>query len=507
MATLVISDTLRSWVILSGLCVLCLLINMDYTAVNIALVPVSQDFAADLNTLQWALSGYVLAWSAFVVAGGKLADIYGKRRLLLWGVSIFLVASVICGLANSALSLIMGRILQGFGGALFCSSIYTLLFTSFPKEQQGFAVGMLGVSAGLGLAIGPTFAGTIIELVGWRWIFLVNVPLCLVSISIISLTTPPEAKRLSDDRFDVIGSILLGVTLAISVFSLNQFEVWGFTSFKLWSFFAISLVMLTAFLVSQAKLVHPLIPRGLFKNKPFVACLVSFAICEAGFATLLLLVTLFLQNVMNYGPFDAAKIFLAYTLAFGFFSPLGGKMLDKLGGRIPIVGGTILMMLGLLLAAQLNTASHINYILITLCVLGLGMGILFPVLNAVMMKVVDPKELSTAAGVFVMGATLFMTIGVVMSSNLLIAIGEPVIASTLGTGASPELQQIRSALINSAHRDLSLLADYTATETQQYISIVNQAFQQAMSYIFYGCLGLTSIALVMSFRITEKPLS
>ncbi|HBN22064.1 MAG TPA: hypothetical protein DD412_02350, partial [Holosporales bacterium] len=260
------SEKTRAYLVLCAMMILILLINVDYTAVNIALLPISKDSGADLNTLQWLLSGYVLAWATLVIPAGQMADIYGKRRLLLWGVSVFALASLLCGILTSAPLLIFARVLQGFGGALFVPPLYALVFECFPEKSRGFAIGMLGVGAAIGLAIGPSFGGYILANFGWRWIFLINGPLCLITITMIMLCVAKEPKRISDGKVDTQGGLLLGVALMGFMYALNQSEVWGLKDPALWGIIAFSLSLLVLFIKTSKTKENRLIPEGLFSN-------------------------------------------------------------------------------------------------------------------------------------------------------------------------------------------------------------------------------------------------
>jgi len=222
--------------LLTALSIMFFLINVDYTAMNLTLPTLVSVFKTNLSTMQWVLSGYVLAWALAIVPAGKLTDILGSKRLCLTGLFLFGFASLLGGLANTAEWVIFSRVLQGVSGALFTPSIYAMIFQHFPPEKRGFAMGMISLGVGAGAAFGPSFGGILLTLFGWRSVFFINLPICLVCFSIIY--SQAQGKVLD-------GSIRKN----ISVF----------------------------------KLFH--IPKSLFKNKSFFGCTLAICLEQFAFAT------------------------------------------------------------------------------------------------------------------------------------------------------------------------------------------------------------------------------
>lgn len=503
-----LSEKARASLVLFAMMILILLINVDYTAVNIALLPISKDSGADLNTLQWLLSGYVLAWATLVIPAGQMADIYGKRRLLLWGVSLFALASILCGIVTSAPLLIFARVLQGFGGALFVPPLYALVFECFPEKRRGFAIGMLGVGAAIGLAIGPSFGGYILAHFGWRWIFLINGPLCLITIAMIMLCVAKEPKRLSDGKVDTQGGLLLGLSLMGFMYALNQSEVWGLKDPALWAIVAFSLALLVLFIKTSKTKENRLIPKGLFSNKPFVGCMIGFAVYCFSFSTILVIIGLYLQNIQGYSPYDAGIIFLSMTCALGLLSPFGGSLVDKMDARYPICGGLLLLGATLTFAMFFTANTDKTTLLVTLFAMGLGMGTAFPALNAMMMKVVDPKNLSTASGTFIMAACTSNSLGVVVSTSLFTGLGVFYFNQSLAAEAillPLEKSQALLTVLVSAYRDLNLLSDFTSQDVTRYLATINNSLVGALFWVMGLVATLSFSAVIICYKtITVK---
>lgn len=490
---ILVNKTYKHWLILFALSFLILLLNIDYTSVNLTLVTISKEMEVDLNILQWMLSGYVLSWCAAVVMSGKLADIYGKRRLLLYGLWIFIISSIICALAHDPWLLIFGRLLQGLGGAAFVPPIYALVFQEFPENKRGFAVGMIGVGAGLGLAIGPSFGGIILKYLSWRWIFYVNVPLCLIVIVTILMTVLKEPKRLNDGRVDYRGGILLGLALMLFTFSLNEIENWGLGDPRLWLSFALSIGIFILFFFSQRATKNKLIPPGLFKNRPYLGCFFGFMFYEYIFSTTLVLIGLYLQNVLGYSAFYAGLIFLATTVFFGGLSPIGGAITDRFDARIPAALGMGAMALACLLMTAFGLNSSLPYILGVLALLGVGMGLAISPYNTSFLKAVKPDIMTTASGVFNMSASMGCSLGVIISTSLLTGISHaflPLVLESHQIIVSPDQLAILKEILGNAHRDFDLLMALPQRSQSAWISIINEVYL----YGFYA--GVLTAALI-----------
>lgn len=493
-----LSHQSRAWLALMAMSILILLINIDYTAVNIAMVKISEEIGEDLNTLQWLLSAYVLTWAAFVIPAGQLADIYGKRRVLLAGITTFMLASILCGLVSSSPALIFARILQGFGGALFVPPLYALCFEFFPEDKRGLAIGILGVGAGIGLAIGPSFGGFLLNEWGWRWIFLINGPLCFICIATVMLCVPQETPERANQKIDIVGSFFLISALVTGLYSLNQTEVWGLADWRIWALFTVSVVFVGLLIHSMKDKPHRLIPKGLFANRAFLGTMIGFSFYSFSFSVVLVVIGLFIQNVLGYSAYEAGIIFLAMTISLGILSPLGGKLTDIMDARIPICGGLALLALALLACSTLTSESSLTIVISILFLIGLGMGIAFPALNATMMKTVDPSILSTASGTFIMSCCAFNATGVVVSTSVLVGLGRLFMDKMIAVGSVRVDEKTYSALIDflsKAYRNMELFNHKTPEETVILVDYVNQAFTQSMMWIML----LTSTMIALAF--------
>lgn len=400
------------------------IINMDYTGVNLALISISKDVSCDLSTIQWMLSAYVLAWGSVVVLAGKLADLYGKKLLLVVGVSVFALASLIIGFGQSASVLIGGRVLQGIGGALFVPALYALTFGAFPPERHGFAIGIIGGAAGIGLVVGPSLSGLMLEFLSWRWIFWMNVPLALLTISIIQISTPADVKIDEKPKLDMPGAVLLGSALPALIYGLHALSNEGLNSHSI-LFLVLGVSLVGGFTLHIKKAKNPIIsPRLMSNTVYFKGCLLPFTAHAYSFSVVLVTMGLYLQNILHLSAYDAGFVFLAMTAAFGILSICGGQIGDKFGLRVPSLVGMGSLTLGLMMLALLTQDTSIAFVLTGLLMVGFGLGFCFSSLNAGMMKAVPASEVTLASSVFAMTCLMGHTLAVVSTSLVIIFCGQ-----------------------------------------------------------------------------------
>lgn len=502
-------SSFQSFWILFSLSVLVFLINVDYTAVNLALVSIAADMEAPLNTVQWVLSAYVLSWGAFVVLAGKMADIYGKRRILLYGVWIFVIASAIIGLSADPYILIAGRVLQGIGGALFVPPIYSLVFMTAPPEKQGFVIGVLGGAAGLGLATGPSFGGLILSYLGWEWIFFVNIPLGLIVIAVILLVVNKEPKLVSENKVDHVGAGLLALGLVSLMIAFNQAEEWGLQSVSFYGLLVFGVVVMFLFARQQRGKAEQMIPFSFFKNKTYLGCVGGVFVFELIFSSFIVLMGLYLQNILDYDAKIAGYIFLSMTLSFGLFSPLGGKLVDMVDGRIPLVGGMLFLCAGLLITLFFNEVSSLTHIVCSFFLVGIGFGLSLSPVNAIMMQAVEEKDVSTAAGIFAMSALVGCTIGVIFASSLLTGLARGFLTNSLMTldfTLSSEQIDTLFRVISSARYSPEHLAGFSNEILPTIIQLIDGSFLHAMSYVQMVSMVLALLGALGSYYfIRVKP--
>jgi EmrB/QacA subfamily drug resistance transporter len=504
MTTSPASLNFHSWIMLFSIGLLIFIMNIDYTAVNLALVPIAEEVAGDLSVLQWLLSGYVLIWAALVVPAGRFADIYGKKLSLNLGVFIFILGSLITALGHDVYVLISGRLIQGLGAAIFSSPAYGLIFTSVPTNKQGMAMGFVGGSSGLGLAIGPSLAGWIIKEIGWRWLFYVNIPLGLMVIAVLLIYAKSEPKQTNAPRIDWLSVFLLTSGLGSFVFALNQIEVWRLKDPTLLGFGIGGLCFLGAFAYRDRSQTFQILPRDILHNKPFMSTVATGFIAAYCFSLVLVMMALYLQNTLKLTSSETGIYFLAMTLAVGILSPIGGKLADHMDIRIPITAGSCLTVFSLLVLSYLDASSSAFMVCGGLLLAGLGLGIGFPSINTGMFRALNPSEINTGSAIFTMAMTLGNAISVIASTSFLVMFGRPklidLMAST-GTSITVEEQQALISIISKVEHTPEQLKQFPAEQIPGLLQLIDHAFLYGYSITLWigAFLSLVAIGVFLKY--------
>ncbi len=483
---------LKSWLVLISVGILIFLLNIDYTAVNLTLVPIAEEIHADLNSLQWLLSAYVLIWAAFVIPAGRVADIYGKCNTLIVGLSLFMAGSCLTGLGQTLEVLILGRVLQGFGAAIFSAPAWAIIFTTASPEKQGFVMGIILSFAGFGLAAGPTLAGFIIEELSWRWIYYVNIPLGFIVIAILKLFGKKDDLPEVREKIDYVGALLLGSGLCISVFGINQIEVWGIASPSLWGIIAVGLLLVVGYIIQDRLKKVRMIPPFLFKNKGFMAAVLGEFFMAINFSLVLVMMGLYLQNTLNYSSYETGLIFVSLTISMGLLSPIGGKMIDAFGLKGPMVFGSVVTAIAFGMLAFLSTTTHLYYILAAMFFVGTGLGVYFTACNTAMMRAVPQENLNVASGVYMMFMMVGNTLSVVLSTSFVVLFGRghlSELAQKSGVVLTSDQYEKLAQVIAKVEHTPEHLQGFPDQQVPEFIRWIDQAFVYGLSInMTAGCI-------------------
>lgn len=490
----------RAGWILFAVCILGVMIQIDYTAVNVALVDIGRGLNASLITVQWALSAYVLAWGSFVLTAGRCADLFGKRRIFILGTLLFMLGSALTGAAFQAGFLILGRVVQGIGGALFLPSLYTLVFTAFPENKRGFALGILTSAISIGMAIGPTFGGVILHLLNWRWIFFLNIPLGIPVIGIILWAVQREPLKVIDEPLDWIGALLVAFGLVILMYSFNNVSVWGAGSWQFLSGFSFSLIILAIFIFHEGRSKYPLLQLEMFGNRIFLGCNLAYTIMGYTFSTILMVGGLYLQNALDYSALNTGFIFLIMTAMFAAVSVYGGKLVDLFDPRIPILTGFIFSALGVSVLAFCTPQSPLWVPMLALGLYGIGGGLGFPSLNATLLKSIPQDRINTASSAFTMFGLIGNTVGLILNSALIVFLGKNYFENWLSEHSwhisSAQMEQLHS-IIGGVHYNSGQFNLFTKEQIPVLLNLIREAFVHGMFYSMMITLILTLISIII----------
>jgi EmrB/QacA subfamily drug resistance transporter len=371
----ILAPEFRKWWTLGAVSFGLFMIMLDNTVVNVALPAIQRDLKIGVSELEWVVNGYALTFAVLMLTGGKLADMLGRRRMFIVGLAIFTLASLACGLANSAGVLIGARIVQGIGSALMNPATLSIITATFPPRQRGMAIGIwAGVSA-MALAIGPLLGGILTQQISWGWIFFVNVPVGILAILVARIAIDESRDTSHEQKLDLPGLITSAVGLFALTYGLIEANKYGWTSGRIVGLFALCVVALAIFVVIEMRSRLPMLDLSLFKNPTFAgANLVMLLVALAMFGVFFF-VSIYMQNVLGYSPTQAGAAFLPMTVLIVLFAPIAGKLSDRIGSRWLMGTGMVLVSTSLLIFSRLGLGSTYWHILPGLIVGGLGMAI------------------------------------------------------------------------------------------------------------------------------------
>src|SRR4051812_10962515 len=398
------------------LCAGELMIVLDTTIVNVALPSIQGSLGFTDSALVWVVNAYMLTYGGFLLLGGRLGDLYGKRRLFLAGITLFTAASLACGVAGTQAVLVAARAIQGLGGAVVSAIALSLIMNIFTEaEDRAKAMGIYGFVCAGGGSLGVLLGGLLTSALSWHWIFLVNLPIGIAVYGFCLSLLKADAAA-APGKLDVWGALTITGSLMLAVYGIVDANQAGWTSAQTLTLLGGAIVLLATFLVLETRVDAPLMPLGLFKVKTVAAANILGVFWAAAMFAWFFLSALYMQSVLGYDPMQIGLAFLPSNLIMALFSIwLSAKMVMRFGIRMPIVVGMLLSAAGLgLFALWPKDASFMLHVMPGMLLLGIGCGMaLNPVMLAAMQDVA-PEASGLASGVvntsFMMGGALGLAI-------------------------------------------------------------------------------------------------
>jgi EmrB/QacA subfamily drug resistance transporter len=405
------------WFALYTLTLASLMIVLDATIVNVALPSIRQDLDFSQTSLAWVVNAYLLTYGGCLLLGGRLGDLFGHRRLFLFGITLFTAASLVCGLSTTQGMLIAARSVQGLGGAVASAVSLSLMMTLFTEPaDRAKAMGIFGFVAAGGGSIGVLLGGVLTDLINWHWIFLVNFPIGVLVVLLSLRLLPVTGGAAAGTRLDVGGAVTVTGALMLAVYAIVNGNQAGWTSGQTLGLLGGAAALFAVFLWLETHVASPLVPLGLFRLRNVATANVVGVFWAAAMFAWFFLAALYLQLVLGYTPLEVGLSFLPANLIMGAFSlGLSAKLVMRFGFRLPLGIGLGLAAAGLLLFVRAPVGgSFLVDVLPSMILLGFGAGMAFnPVLLAAMSDV-DPSESGLASGVvntsFMMGGALGLAV-------------------------------------------------------------------------------------------------
>jgi EmrB/QacA subfamily drug resistance transporter len=391
----------RRWLALYVLCGGLLMIVLDATIVNVALPTIQEDLGFSQNSLAWVVNGYLITFGGLLLLSGRLGDLIGQRRIFLIGLGVFTAASLLCALAQTQAMLVGARFIQGAGGAIGSAVILGMIVTMFPEpREQAKAIGVFSFVASAGASIGLLAGGVLTETINWHWIFFVNVP--------IGIAIATAAVRLVEDReglglragADIPGAVLITSSLMLGVYTILEAGERGWGSLHTLGLGAVSLALLAAFVLRQARAETPLMPLRLFRSRNVTGANLVMGLLVIGFFGMFFLGALYLQGILGYSPLEVGLAFLPSCVVMGALS-LGyaEKLIMGIGPKAALISGLVVAGVGLLLWARTPVdGTWAVDVLPVMLLLGTGAGLAFPSLMTLAMSGATQSDAGLASG-------------------------------------------------------------------------------------------------------------
>ena len=389
----------RKWWTLAAVSFGLFMIMLDNTVVNVALPSMERDLHVSIASLEWIVTAYALTFAALLITGGKLADLYGRRRIFIIGIVIFTLSSLACGLAPSAGFLIGARAVQGTGAALMSPATLSIIMATFAPKERGRAIGIwAGVSA-LALAIGPLVGGLIVDNINWNWIFFVNVPVGALGIVASMFFITESRDTTAEQSIDLPGLFTSGLGLFALSYALIEGNQHGWASAEIVGLFVASAALLAGFVLVEKHQRLPMLDLSLFRNGTFLGANVVALLVSLGMFGVFFFVSLYVQNILGYSPTKAGAIFLPMTVLIILIAPLAGQASDRIGSRWLMAGGMTILGVSLLLYQRVGVHSDFWTLLPSLLLGGFGMALTMSPMTAAAMSSVPVDKAGVGSGV------------------------------------------------------------------------------------------------------------
>src|SRR3954471_9398973 len=442
------------WWTLAAVCLGTFMLLLDITIVNVALPSIQQDLHSTFSDLQWVIDAYALTLAALLLTGGALADMYGRRKLYLLGLVLFILASVLCGVAQSPLMLEVSRGLQGVGGAIMFAVSLALLATAFRGRERGTAFGMWGAVTGIAVAIGPLLGGALVSGISWRWIFFVNLPIGIGALVLTTLRVQ-ESRDDTPRRPDWPGFVLFSAGLASLIYALIESGRTSFTATRVVVCFAAAAVLLALFILAERVSDHPMFDLGLFRLPTFSGGAVAAFGISASIFSMFLYLTIYLQDVLGYSAFETGLRLVVASGAIFVVAAPAGRLTSHVPIRLLIGPGLLLVGGGLLWMRGLDASSSWTHLVPGLIMAGVGVGFITPPLASTAVGVVQPQRAGMASGINstfrqIGIATGIALLGTLFATRLRDEVAAGVRAHPVGIPAA----QITGALQNGKEKSL-----------------------------------------------------
>jgi len=401
----------RKWFVMAAVAMGIFLATIDGSIVNVALPTLVRELHTNFATIQWVVLAYMLTVATLMLSIGRLADLRGKKPIYTAGFVTFTAGSVLCGLAPGVYWLIAFRVLQGIGAAMVFALGMAIVTEAFPPQERGKALGFTGAVVSLGIVVGPTLGGLLIDALSWHWIFFVNLPVGILG-TYLSIRFVPSILPPGGERFDFAGALTLFASLLALLLGLTIGQSLGFGDMRVLALLAVSFVGMLVFIRIEQRSKNPMVDLAIFRNRLFTVSLATGLITFIAIAGTTLLMPFYLENVLGLRIREVGLLLAVVPVALGVTAPVAGALSDRLGTRPITLVGLVLLLVGYLLVSTLGEdTSSAGYIMRFLPI-GLGMGVFQSPNNSAIMGAARRDQLGIVSGMLALNRTLGQIVGI-----------------------------------------------------------------------------------------------
>jgi len=490
-----ITDENRKWWTLGAMCFALFMIMLDNTVVNVALPSIQKDLGASISGLEWTINGYTLSFAVLLATGGRLGDIFGRRRMFLSGVVIFALSSATAGFAVDETALVISRVVQGVGAALMMPGTLSIITDAFPAHERGKAMGTwAGVSA-LALAVGPVLGGFLTEHVSWRAIFYINIPVAIGAV-LATLFAVRESRDTSVGReVDYGGVAVLTVGLTALVLALVEGNAWGWGSTEIVGLLALAALALPTFVWVENRVKAPMVQFDLLSDRNFLAAVCVALIITFAMMGVFFFLALYMQDILHYSPLEAGVRFLPSTLMIVGVAPVAGRLSDRFGPRWLIAGGLVIVAASLFSFSRIAVDSTYLDLLPGFMLLGIGIAMTMSPMTSAAMNAVPVQKAGIASGVLSMFRMVGGSLGIAITGAIFQGLVSSKLDSLLGgSGVTAAQRDAISEQLGGG--SVQKVPGLDPAQTKQVMAAGSEAFVYALSHAmtvsgFVALLGAT----------------
>jgi EmrB/QacA subfamily drug resistance transporter len=479
----------------------------DITALSVALPQIENDFDSDVSTVQWVINAYALVFGVLIVTGGRLADMFGRRRLFFVGAGIFAVFSLLAGVAQDDWWLIGCRALMGVGGAIMWPAVLGMTFDALPADKAGLAGGLIIGVAGFGNAAGPLLGGFLTDALSWRWVLFLNLPIAAVAC-FATWRAIPESREAARERIDYPGIATLSIGLVALLIALDQVTDWGWTDPRILGLFALCALLLIAFgLIERRAGSWALIPRDVIGNAGFRAACFTTLMMSAVFFAALLFLPQFFQKILGHSPLEAGAGLLPMMALFAVTSFVAGGLYNRLGPKLIVSAGTVCLTVGAFLISLIERDSGYVALVPGMAVMGIGVGLFYSSITTAGVTALDPSRSSLAGGIVYMFQIAGGSVGLGLTTTVFVTASEDQLQKDLAETRldNADVDALHGALAGT-ESSAEILARFSQSVADRLLELIRDAFAAGMQWAFRLVAALALVGVLISVLSVGGPL-